>query len=215
MPRPRARRCANFVTIIFKGIYMTANAPRPGSAGSTTPSRLHDERPQAVTRSGGSAGLGGNTVAHIVEENCPGMLASAGVVIEQLDAQAGTWQFSTDEGQTWRGIRTDLINRPGNLGLALDRDARLRVLPFSGHRVGGARVAFHTVQRSHGPGNGSYRPYAGDDREDGSRTVTLVLGLAAINGAPPAVQVPRPRNKRASARRTPLSAPLTGSMALA
>ena len=126
--------------------------------------------------SGGNS-LGGNSVARIVEENCPGMLASAGVVVEQLDAQAGTWQFSTDEGQTWRPIRTDLINRPGNLGLALDRDARLRVLPFSGHRVNGARVAFHTVQRSHGPGNGSYRPYAGDDREDGSRTVTLVMPL--------------------------------------
>jgi hypothetical protein len=164
--------------------------------------------------SGGNS-LGGNSVARIVEENCPGMLASAGVVVEQLDAQAGTWQFSTDEGQTWRPIRTDLINRPGNLGLALDRNARLRVLPFSGHRVNGARVAFHTVQRSHGPGNGSYRPYASDDREDGSRTVTLVLGLAAINGAPPVVHVPRPRNKRAAARGTPLGTSLTGSMALA
>ncbi|HTH12695.1 MAG TPA: hypothetical protein VMA55_24225, partial [Acidovorax sp.] len=157
---------------------MTANASPSGSAGSPQPLRLDDERPHAAALSGGGNGLGGNTVARIVEENCPGMLASAGVMIERLDAQAGTWQFSIDQGQTWRAIRTDLINRPGNLGLALDRDARLRVLPFSGHRVTGARVAFHTVQRSHGPGNGSYRPYAGDDREDGSRTVTLVLALA-------------------------------------
>lgn len=196
---------------------MTANATPRGSTCSPHPAHHGNDRAAAAARSGSGpvSGLGGNTLAHIVEENCPGMLASAGVVIEQLDAQAGTWQFSTDEGQSWRAIRTDLINRPGNLGLALDRDARLRVLPFSGHRVSGARVAFHTVQRSHGPGNGSYRPYAADDREDGSRTVTLVLGLAAINGAPPAVHVPRPRNKRANARATPLSASLTGSMALA
>jgi hypothetical protein len=202
-------------TTVFKGIFMTANASPSGSAGSPQPLRLDDEGPRAAALSGGGNALGGNTVARIVEENCPGMLASAGVIIEQLDAQAGTWQFSIDQGQTWRAIRTDLINRPGNMGLALDRDARLRVLPFSGHRVTGARVAFHTVQRSHGPGNGSYRPYAGDDREDGSLTVTLVLGLSAINGAPPAVHVPRPRNKRAVARRAPLSASLAGSMALA
>ena len=146
---------------------------------------------------------------------------AAGVVIEHLDAQAGTWQFSMDEGQTWRAIRTDLINRDGNLGLALDCDARLRVLPFGGHRVSGVRVAFHTVQRRHGQGNGSYRAYASDEREDGcSRTVTLVLGLSAINGAPPAVHVPRPRNKRALVQRAAAAAgaagtSLSGSMALA
>lgn len=161
-------------------------------------------------------GLGGNTLAHIVEENCPGMLASAGVVIEHLDAQAGTWQFSTDEGRTWRAIRTDLVNRPGNMGLALDREARLRVLPFAGHRVNGVRVAFHTVQRSHGQGNGSYRAYADEDREDGSPTVTLVLGLGAINGTPPAVHVPRPRNKRALVQRAAAAGgTLGGAMALA
>ena len=46
------------------------------------------------------------------------------MVIEYLDTQAGTWQFSLDDGQTWRAVRTDLINRPGHTGLALDRDAR-------------------------------------------------------------------------------------------
>jgi hypothetical protein len=184
-------------------------------------SRCPSERPLgARAASHGSTGLGGNTLAHIVEENCPGLLASAGVMIEHLDAQAGTWQFSTDEGLTWRAIRTDLINRAGNLGLALDRGARLRVLPFSGHRVSGARVAFHTVQRSHGEGSGSYRAYASEELEDGSsRTVTLVLGLSAINGAPPVVHVPRPRNKRALAKRAAggpeaAGASLSGSMVL-
>ena len=165
-----------------------------------------------MTASALNPGLGGNTLAHIVEENCPGMPVAAGVVIELLDAQAGTWQFSTDGGQTWRAIRTDLINRPGNMGLALDRDARLRVLPFASHRVDGARVAFHTVQRSHGPGNGSYRAYASEERDGGSHTVTLVLSLGAINGQPPAVHAPRPRNKRALAANT---ATARGAMALA
>ena len=77
-------------------------------------------------------GVGGNCIAQIVHDNCPDLLASAGVIIEHLDAQAGNWQFSIDNGLTWRSARTDLINRPGCMGLALDRDARLRVLPFSG-----------------------------------------------------------------------------------
>ncbi|CAN7493496.1 hypothetical protein LJR129_003386 [Acidovorax sp. LjRoot129] len=197
---------------------MTFTASIHGSGSATASARHNEPRILPPSVAPGGPGLGGNTVAQIVEENCPGMLASAGVVIEHLDAQAGTWQCSTDDGQTWRAVRTDLVNRPGHMGLALDRDARLRVLPFGGHRVSGARVAFHTVQRSHGQGNGSYRAYADDDREDGSHTVTLVLGLAAINGTPPAVHVPRPRNKRALVQRAASAAAgasLVGAMALA
>lgn len=188
----------------------------------------HRFGPAAVSMQGGApeplqravppapAGLGGNTVAQVVHGLCPGMAACAGVVIEHLDAQAGTWQCSTDGGNTWRAVRTDLINRPGNMGLALDADARLRVLPFGGHRVQGVRVAFHTVQRSHGEGNGSYRAYADDDREDGARTVTVVLALAAINGTPPAVHVPRLRNKRAMVRAAAqAAAPASGGGAMA
>lgn len=190
---------------------MTANATVQGSAASdSSEGGVIRRSPRRAAPAGGAAeaatGLGGNTVAHIVESNCPDLLAAAGVVIEHLDAQAGTWQFSIDEGQTWRAIRTDLINRAGHLGLALNRDARLRVLPFGGHRVTGARVAFHTVQRNHGPGNGSYRAYAPDERDDGSRTVTLVLSLGAVNGTPPEVHVPRPRNKRALAQRSAMAA---------
>lgn len=60
-----------------------------------------------------------------------------------------------DAAWAWRS--TDLINRFGNMGLALDRDARVRVLPFRTHRAAGARVALDTVPRCHGPGNGSHR----------------------------------------------------------
>lgn len=202
---------------------MTANA-HPHAYGSTSSegSSHHrsERRPVASHLADASTGLGGNTLAHIVEENCPDLPVAAAVVIEHLDAQAGTWQFSTDEGRTWRAVRTDLINRAGHMGLALDGDARLRVLPFGGHRVSGARVAFHTVQRSHGQGNGSYRAYAPEERDGGSRTVTLVLSLGAVNGLPPEVHVPRPRNKRALAQRAGMSASGVGpshpgSMALA
>lgn len=123
------------------------------------------------------------------------------MVIEQLDSQVGTWQSSTDGGHIWRTVRTDLINRAGSLGLALDRNARLRVLPFGGSRVSTARVAFHAMQSSPGQGNGSYRGFATEDREEDSSTVSLVLGLGAINGLPPAVHMRRPRNKRASVQR--------------
>jgi len=185
---------------------MTANARPKASATSDASCSRSERRPGASEEPLGGTGLGGNTLARIVEENCPGMPVFAGVLIEHLDAQAGTWQLSTDEGLTWRAIRTDLLNRAGNLGLALDHDARLRVLPFCDHRVSGARVVFHTVQRSHGPGNGSYCAYASDEREGGSRTVTLVLSLAAINGAPPEVHVPRLRNKRALVQRAAAAA---------
>lgn len=158
------------------------------------------------------AGLGGNTVAHLVQQNCASMPTPAGVVIEHLDAQAGLWQFSVDDGLTWRAVRTDLINRPGCMGLALDRAARLRVLPLGSNRDG-ARVVFHCVQRSHDPGNGSYRAYAPDEREDASHSITLVLSLGAINGVPPAVKVPRPRNKRARAQGA--AAALNAALAMA
>lgn len=144
-------------------------------------------------------GLGGNSISRIVHEHCatPRLHLWAGAVIEHLDTQIGTWQCSLDDGETWRSVRTDLINRDGNTGLALDRDARLRVLPFAGHRVESARIALHVVALAHGASNGCYRPYADEDRDAGSETITLVLGLEAINGKPPVVKASRPRNKRA------------------
>lgn len=188
---------------------MTTHTPpcRAASSQSSQPLQCDDaHQPSAAgPASAHVAHLGGNTVARIVGDHCPDTLA-AGVVIEYLDAKAGIWEFSLDQGRSWRGVRTDLINRAGNLGLALDCDARLRVLPVGGRRINGARVAFHTVQRSHAQGNGSYRAYVREDREgrgerdEGSPTVTLVLSLAAINGMGPLVQVPRPRHKRAAAR---------------
>lgn len=152
-------------------------------------------------------GLGGKAIEQILQDNCPQLWPAQGVVIESLDAHAGTWQFSLDQGQTWRLIRTDLINRPGSLGLALDAGARLRVLPFGGQRVQGARLVLHAVVRAHGANNGSYRPYAIEDREDGTASVALVLSLAAINGRPPAVRAPRPRNKRALLQRVAANQP--------
>lgn len=199
-----------FFHFVAKGTSMTTNAP-PYCAASSQAFDGHDTPP--CTAAGlaviDAVDLGGNTLARIVEDHCPDMLVAAGVVIEHLDAQAGAWEFSLDQGRSWRGVRTDLINRAGNMGLALDRDARLRVLPVGGHRVNGARVAFHTVQRSHAQGNGSYRAYACEERDGGSHTVTLVLSLAAINGVPPAVHVPRPRNKRAAAQRAASTAEST------
>lgn len=44
-----------------------------------------------------------------------------------------------DAAWSWRS--TDLINRVGNMGLALYLDARVRVLPFRNHRVAIARPA--------------------------------------------------------------------------
>ena len=144
-----------------------------------------------------ASALGGRSIAQILQHNCPDLNVVTAVVIEYLDAQVGTWQCSVDGGKTWRAVRTDIINRPGSMGLALDRDALLRVLPFVGQRATGARLRLHPVPYRQGPGNGSYRAYAVEDREEGSPTLTLVLPLSAINGDPPAVRAPRPRNKRA------------------
>ena len=123
-----------------------------------------------------------------------------GVVVEFLDAQIGTWQCSIDDGATWRAIRTDIINRLGHMGLALDRSARLRVLPVGGGpRNPAARVVFHATERPPGEGNGSYRAYPPDDRGESSHSVTLMMTLSTINGTPPEVAAPRLRNKRALA----------------
>lgn len=144
-----------------------------------------------------SSTLGGNSVQDIVAMHCAEMPGLAGVVIERLDAQIGVWQYSIDEGQTWQSVRTDLLHRDDPMGLALALHARLRVLPFGGQR-GTARLVFHPVPFV-GRGNGIHRPYPPADERPEAPTVTLVLGLAAINGAPQSVHVPRLRNKRALA----------------
>lgn len=145
--------------------------------------------------------LGGNTIASIVAGHCHDLAAPLGVVVEHLDAQAGLWQCSVDNGTTWRTVRTDLINRPGQMGLALASTARLRVLPQGGGRnCCGARIVFHAALRAPGAANGSYSVYAPEGRDNAARSITLVLSLAAINGTPPAARGPqRVRNKRALA----------------
>jgi hypothetical protein len=170
----------------------------PHRADAVGPKPRGAHHPAALA-SASSAGVGGNSIAAIVSEHCEGVLAPMGVIIEYLDAQVGTWQYSLDGGESWRTIRTDLINRPGHMGLALERTARLRVLPFGGGARSGARIVFHAAQRAPGEGNGSYRAYAPDDRDEAARSITLVLGLGGINGMPPAVAASRPRNKRAMA----------------
>ncbi|WP_440108083.1 hypothetical protein [Acidovorax sp. BL-A-41-H1] len=195
-----------------------------------TPSSIETPPPHRAERRGMVAGgqphcptgVGGTTVAGLLELHCapalraPHLAHAPAVVVERLDAQAGTWQMSLDEGRSWRPVRTDLVNRPGNMGLALDRTARLRVLPFSGHRVPGVRLSLHAVQRSHGAESGSYRAYSCEERdehEEGSATIALVLTMGAINGTPPAVHVPRPRNKRALVKHAALAAAAATSAA--
>ena len=75
-------------------------------------------RPQPAQGRSCAPGLGGCSVAALVGTHCPDLHAPQGVIVEYLDAQAGTWQYSLDGGASWRGIRTDLVNRPGHLGLA-------------------------------------------------------------------------------------------------
>ena len=157
-------------------------------------------RAEAATGMAGKGGLGGNTIASIAMDQCSEMDVAMGVVVEFLDAQIGTWQCSTDAGGTWRTVRTDLINRPGCMGLALDRTARLRVLPVGGGpRNPTARIVFHATARPPAQDSGSYCAYPPDDRSDASQSVTLMVTLATINGMPPDVPTPRPRNKRALA----------------
>ena len=145
-----------------------------------------------------SNGLGGNSIGSIVSTHCAEVPVLAGVLVESLDTQVGTWQYTLDAGRSWRVIRTDLINRDGRRGLVSSLDARLRVLPFGGQR-GSARVAFHPVQFFQEDCNGIYRAYAPAEERPHLPSVSLVLGLSAINGAPASVHVPRPRNKRALA----------------
>lgn len=141
--------------------------------------------------------LGGNSVEDIVAPHCGEVPLLAGVVLERLDAQIGVWQYSLDDGLHWQAVRTDLLHREGPMGLVLALGARLRVLPFGGQRSS-VRMVFHAVPFV-GGSNGIYRPYPPTDERPEAPTVTLMLGLSAINGAPKAVHVPRLRNKRALA----------------
>lgn len=172
----------------------SADLMRQGSRGT------HRVVTPATAHAGHATGLGGKSIARIVMEQCERRLMPMGVIVEYLDAQIGTWQYSMDEGESWRTIRTDIINRPGPMGLALESTAWLRVLPLGGGlRSGVARMVFHAAQRAPFEGSGSYQTYPPDDRDDAACSVTLTLTLGAINGIPPAVSSTRPRNKRALA----------------
>lgn len=149
---------------------------------------------------GTGVGVGGNSIAQILAESCPQHAAAAGVVIARLDARAGIWQYSVDHGANWRDARTDLINRPGAMGLALDREARLRLLPRLGERVVQIHIVLHAVQHSLYTRNGSHSAYVPDPSEGDSPAIALALDINAINGTPPQVHVPRLRNKRAMAQ---------------
>ncbi|MES2612113.1 MAG: hypothetical protein V4679_17810 [Pseudomonadota bacterium] len=149
---------------------------------------------------GTGVGVGGNSIAQILAESCPQHAGAAGIVIARLDARAGIWQYSVDNGANWRDARTDLINRPGAMGLALDRDARLRLLPRLGERVVQIHIVLHAVQHSLYTRNGSHSAYVPDPSEGDSPAIALALDINAINGTPPQVHVPRPRNKRAMAQ---------------
>lgn len=145
-------------------------------------------------------GLGGNSIAQILAENCHAHAGAAGVVISRLDARAGIWQYSVDDGASWRDARTDLINRPGVMGLALDRQARLRLIQRSGERLDKINVVLNPVQHSLRERNGSHSSYVPDPANEDSASISLLLDISAINGAPPEVHVPRQRNKRARAK---------------
>ena len=110
----------------------------------------------------------------------------------QNNASGTTSAEGSQAGATRRLVGKTAIVTGGSRGIGLGIAQRLV--------SEGARVVFHSVQRGHGAGNGSYRPYAPDEREDASHSVALVLCMGAINGVPPAVKVPRPRNKRARAQ---------------
>ena len=153
----------------------------------------------ATAQSAGAAGVGGNSIASIMARQGMTVPAPLGVIVEHLDAQIGTWQVSIDEGASWHTIRTDLINRPGNRGLALEPTARLRVLPLPAGTRQGVRMVLHAAQRALGDDNGRYQNYPPEDRDDAARSITLMLGLEDINGSPPAARIARPNNKRAMA----------------
>lgn len=152
-----------------------------------------------------TTGVGGNSIASIITKHCQCMPAPSTVIVEYLDTQIGTWQYSTDDAKSWHTIRTDLINRPGCTGLELGHTARLRVLPLrDSMRSAAARLVFHAAPRTLSEGNGSYRTYPPNDRGDGAESATIVLTLDDINGIPPKGYAPRPRNKRAlAAQRRP------------
>lgn len=153
--------------------------------------------PGAQAAAGAGGGVGGNSIAQILAESCPKHAAAAGIVIARLDARAGIWQYSVDNGTHWRDARTDLINRPGTMGLALDREARLRLLPRLGERVEQIHMVLYAVQHSLHTRNGSHSAYVPDPSQGDSDAISLLLHLNAINGTPPQVHVPRLRNKRA------------------
>ena len=153
-----------------------------------------------ASRTPQTAGVGGNTVASLLLEHGDGLRLSDDAMIEYLDAQLGIWQVSVDDGDNWRTVRTDLINRARRMGLVVHADAMLRVLPGGASpRSGTPSMVLHALPGALGQETGAYRPYPPEDPDEAARSITLRLTAGDINGTPPVVWTARPRNKRALA----------------
>lgn len=171
-----------------------ASAPAPALVpAAARPAQPAASRPAA-------AGLAGQAVDELLAACASQLDVRLGVIIEQLDLQAGVWQYSLDAGAHWRTIRTDILNRPAPMGLALAPEARLRVQPFAGSAHRRARIVLHAAQSTIHAASGCYCPYAPEGRSAAARSIVLELALSAIN-ATPAASAPRPRNKGVRAGR--------------
>ncbi len=171
--------------------------PAPAAPAPAAPAR----RPAAT----GTPTLAGRTVGELLRDCAPQCDARLGVILEHLDQQAGVWQYSLDDGAHWSTVRTDILNRPAPMGLALSAGARLRVQPFAGSAHRPARIVLHAAQRAVGAGDGCYGAYDADGRDSRARSFTLMLALATINDTPAGAPAARPRNKRALAAQRSLS----------
>jgi pimeloyl-ACP methyl ester carboxylesterase len=124
----------------------------------------------------------GNTVAEIVNNesitDIDTAYAPSAILIESVNNNLGTWQFSTNSGSTWQNI-TGLT---AGHGLALDSTAWVRLLP-NGTTSGTTSFTFGAWDQSDGAASGTYINYTA-----GLSNVSLMSDTASITVNSPAVQ---------------------------
>ena len=182
-------------SVANEGVAMDGLPSSLSLAGWNTP--WHSVGALPVSRE--ASGLGGCSVAQLLAASAQTMADCAGIVMEALDSRVGNWQYSLDDGASWRTVRTDILHSGQQRGLVLGLSARLRVLPYGGSAHKKARMVWHAVRAIQARHSGCYCPYVSQGRDGAGPSVALELGLADINGTPASQRLPRQRNKRALA----------------
>ncbi|TFW19979.1 hypothetical protein E4L96_10945 [Massilia arenosa] len=105
------------------------------------------------------------------------------MIVNDIDTNVGTWQYSLDGGASWLTMRADLIDGAANIGLVLDAAARIRLLPF-GDASGDTSLQYHGWRTAGAAASGTYTNFNQDDVSASAHQSVVRANVSRADDAP-------------------------------